>query len=129
MVIDILKEIGAARYNGGWSKQITGLDKTKNNGYSLIGDFKTIHEGLNSFNDGLYLDVDKGGSRKNHTNNVTLFSIHGSNLKILKKINDAGRDWAIQLWPVIEEELACKKNPLATFSNDELIEELKRRGV
>ena len=30
------------RYNGGWAKTVTGLDKSRTNGYSILGDFLDI---------------------------------------------------------------------------------------
>ena len=26
------------RYNGGWAKSVTGVDRTKTNGYSIVGE-------------------------------------------------------------------------------------------
>ena len=57
------------RYNGGWTKSVIGLDKMQTNGYSIKGNF--INGDINrlrNWNDGLYLDCDIRGSRKNQEN-------------------------------------------------------------
>ena len=50
------------RYNGGWIKSVERLDKSKTNGYSLVGEF--LKSGLQWMGPGFYLDCSKGGSRK-----------------------------------------------------------------
>lgn len=128
-MINILEKINASKYNGGWTKTITGLDKTKNNGYSLKGEFVTVHKGLNQLPDGLYLDNGKDGSRKNQTNNYTLFYIKGDEIEIIKKIEDGGRDWALRLWDSIGEYFdRGEESLLVKFSDEEIIEEITKRG-
>ena len=52
------------RYNGGWTKTVTGLDKQITNGYSILGEFKPQKKDWYC-EGGLYLDKGIGGSRKN----------------------------------------------------------------
>jgi hypothetical protein len=96
--------ISAARYNGGWCKTVTSLDKTKNNGYSIIGDFVKA-ELLQVQKPGLYLDCDIDGSRNHQKKNYTLFRYDGVNVEIITILENGGADWAIQLWPAIENAL------------------------
>lgn len=128
-MINILEEISVSRYNGGWTKTVTGLDKTKNNGYSILGEFTTIHKGMNQLQDGLYLDNNKDGSRKNQTSNYTLFSVKGDSLAIVKKVEDGGRDWALHLWEEIEKYFGEAESPLAKYTDEEILAEAKRRGL
>lgn len=121
------------RYNGGWAKEITGLDKTKTNGYSLQGDFvagrkvKTyrVTEGH------LYLDCDIQGSRKNWRNEYTLYTITAGEIKILATINGARTEtWAIDLWETIDAFFAqpeTDNGPLAHISTADLLAELAKR--
>ena len=104
-----------SRYNGGWIKQITALDKTKNNGYSHIGDFvgnKSIWIRSGS----IFLDCSKSGSRKNQHWSYTLFKINADGVGEVIPLDDMGHvaygwdgqggDWAVEFWPAIEKTLA-----------------------
>jgi hypothetical protein len=98
------------RYNGGWTKTVTGLDKSKTNGYSIEGEF--VKNGDQYYEEGkLYIDKGVGGSRKNHKNTYTLFTFDDQgSVIVIKVIEDCEwvknkSNWAIQLWPSIEEFL------------------------
>jgi len=100
---------GFSRYNGGWIKRIDKIDKSKTNGYSLIGDF--CKSGLQWMQPGIYLDCSKGGSRKNQNYIYTVFVLNEDGT--VKAYNDGaievegrGSDWAVRLWPVIEAAMA-----------------------
>ena len=132
VLIDLEKAIlsgidNATRYNGGWVKSVTGLDQTKTNGYSVIGKFQK--SGVQWFDPGLYLDCSKGGSRKNQEiiHSLIMLKADGSIELLQQEMNNSS--WAVALWDEIEKNLGGEKaNPLAGFSTDELIAELKRRG-
>lgn len=96
--------IPATRYNGGWCKTVVGLDKSKNNGYSILGDFVKA-ELLQMQKPGLYLDCDIDGSRKHPEKNYRLFRYDGEGVTIITEIRNGGADWAVRLWPSIESEL------------------------
>jgi len=121
-MLDIFSELNISRYNGGWSKKITGLDKSKNNGYSILGDFISINQGLNNLSDGIYLDNDKSGSRKNHTQNYSLFSILNGEIDLISFIPDGKNDWALHLWGDIENYFALPE----ISENLPLLEESKK---
>jgi hypothetical protein len=92
------------RYNGGWVKTIEGIDKTKNNGFSLIGKFLDPVDFYNV--GGLYLDCDVQGSRKHQEKNYRLFTINeDGEIVILQEIVDGKQGWAIELWDTIEKFL------------------------
>jgi hypothetical protein len=95
------KEEGFTRYNGGWIKTVTGLDKSVTNGYSLRGNFAQARITWNS--PGLYLDCSIGGSRKNQDNYYHLFILKtdGSISRVGPEIKN-GKDWAVQLWSYVE---------------------------
>ena len=68
MIINLAEQLmGFNRYNGGWVKTITGIDKDYSNGYSLNGEFVANKRvtNVNLEEDTLYLDCSIGGSRKN----------------------------------------------------------------
>jgi hypothetical protein len=94
------------RYNGGWCKTVERLDKSKDNGYSLVGEF--VHkESVQAYQEpGLYLDCDIGGSRRNQVKYYTLFALKADGtVEVLQTLSvRAGRtsDWAVRLWPAIE---------------------------
>lgn len=130
---ELANDFDGDRYNGGWAKEITGLDKTKSNGYSLQGDFVAggksgnyrVTEGC------LYLDCDIQGSRKNQRNEYTLFTIAAGEIKILATINgDRTKTWAIDLWDTIDKffvQPETDNGPLAHVSTADLLAELAKR--
>lgn len=96
------------RYNGGWIKTIERIDKSKTNGYSLVGEF--LKSGLQWMSPGVYLDCSKGGSRKNQTSIYTVLALREDGSVVAYNddtIVEEGRggDWAVRLWPVVERAL------------------------
>lgn len=129
--------LDTTRYNGGWIKSVTGLDKSKVNGYSILGEFMRKDAVDNYVVGGLYLDCGIGGSRKNQNKEYTLFTVLADgSCEIVAEAGDS-RDWAVELWPAIEAFHAAQAageedeadNPLAAFDTDVLIAELRRRGA
>ena len=92
-----------SRYNGGWAKTVKGLDKSRTNGYSILGDFVDI-DAPQYWKDGLILDCDIHGSRKHPEKTYRLFRYENGKLSLLSQVGDA-KDWAVRLWPAIEEAL------------------------
>ena len=93
------------RRNGGWAKTVKGLDKSKTNGYSILGDFVNI-DTPQYWKDGtIILDCDIYGSRKHPEKTYRLFQYQDGKLHLLTFVGDT-KDWAVKLWPVIEEALA-----------------------
>lgn len=83
-----------------WIKKVTGLDKTKTNGYSVLGDF--VQSGRQFYRDGqLYLICDGHRSK-----GVMLFTISLGEIKILADAK--GQNWATDLWGAIENNLPQK---------------------
>ena len=95
---------GISRYNGGWAKLVKGLDKSRTNGYSILGDFVDI-DAPQYWKDGtLILDCDIHGSRKHPEKTYRLFRYENGKLSLLSQVGDT-KDWALKLWPIIEEAL------------------------
>jgi hypothetical protein len=92
------------RYNGGWAKTVRGLDKSKTNGYSILGDFVDIDAPQYWKNGTIILDCDINGSRKHPEKTYRLFRYENGKLSLLAKEGDT-KDWAVRLWPAIEEAL------------------------
>ena len=93
-----------SRYNGGWAKTVRGLDKSKTNGYSILGDFVDI-DAPQYWKDGtIILDCDIHGSRKHPKKPYRLFRYENGKLSLLAQEGDT-KDWAVRLWPAIEEAL------------------------
>lgn len=114
VVLNFFKEMQEvetfSRYNGGWLKQVTGLDKSKTSGYSLLGDFVKAGDYSMNYEVGLYLDCSKTGSRKNQEFNYHLLKItEDGSIQILQTLVDVGRNYAVDLWETIEEELSSSE--------------------
>ena len=116
-------------YNGGWVKEVTGVDKSKSNGYAFEGRFVNPINGLSECEDGLYIVCSIEGSRRRHKKCVAVFEIKDE--EVTKAIDWVeGNDWALQIRDRVAELLdQPKESPLAKYSTEELLEELKRRGV
>ena len=132
MIINIYSELkkqdeNITRYNGGWTKKVTGLNKEVTNGYSILGDFIKIAEDIvNNVESGLYLDCDIGGSRKYQERNYRLFRINpDGTITILQTIEDGGGDWAYRLWETIEKELS---QPVSSELREKLLELISTYG-
>ena len=102
------------RYNGGWTKRVEGLDKDKTNGYSILGDFAPV--GMRWIEPGVYLDCNIGGSRNNQAKEYRLITVErDGSLNAWQHPNGSWdlsetrsrplRDWAVRLWPLIEQAL------------------------
>jgi hypothetical protein len=104
--LEIRKLTGARRYNGGWTRRIDGLDKSRVDGYSLVGPF--AEDRIDWCRPGLYLDCDIGGSRKTPVKRYALMRLSADGALTEMDLPagvDGARDWAVRLWPLIEAEL------------------------
>ena len=104
--INFKKQLGVELYNGGWCRKVTGIDKTKKQGYSILGPFILDWKYLAVQDPGVYVVCDVGGSRKHPSYDYILFTWDGQNLNIVKTLEDAKGEWAVQLWPYITKQLA-----------------------
>ena len=121
------------RYNGGWIKTVERIDKSKTNGYSLVGEF--CKSGLQWMSPGVYLDCSIGGSRKYQRNVYTVFALREDGSVVAYNddtIVEEGRggDWAVRLWPVIERALrevgGTDRRAALLARRAELVAELER---
>lgn len=104
--INFKKQLGVELYNGGWCRKVTGIDKTKKQGYSILGPFINGWKYLAVQDPGVYVVCDVEGSRKHPSYDYILFTWDGQNLNIVKTLEDAKGEWAVQLWPYITKQLA-----------------------
>lgn len=122
------------RYNGGWLKTVTGINKAKTDGYSLIGDF--VKEGMQWLSPGLLLDKSIGGGRRSQKATYTLFMIgKDGSIKELASIDDS-RDWAVKLWGPVQTGLAALQSEatpktwdLSDVPTEVLLRELEKRNI
>ena len=101
------------RYNGGWLKTVTGLDKTVTNGFSIEGEFVQAGDFKMDYKPGLYVDCSKGGSRKNQKWNYHLFQVNDKGFHLLQTVEDGRGAWACEFWEMIEQELPNECKPSA----------------
>ena len=112
-----------SRYNGGWLKSVTGLDKTKTNGYSILGEFTKAGNYKHDYKNGLYLDCSKDGSRKNQEWNYHLFRVDQDGFHLIQTLENGGRNWACEFWENIEAELK-KDSKTDKASGQDILNEL-----
>lgn len=120
-----------SRYNGGWIREVTRIDKTQTNGYSLVGNF--LKGGKQWLSPGVYVDCSIGGSRKHREKRYTAFRLDGEGeVHVLGTAGDS-RDWAVRLWPAIEqglkeaEEEKMKETPASPEAAAEKLKELMKK--
>lgn len=90
------------RSNKGWMKTIVSLDKTKKNGYSLIGEFVNAGVRKNDYNAGLYLNCNKGEDGIVYQ---LIKVTDDEDIELLQTLENPGRGWAVELWEKIDEHL------------------------
>ena len=108
-VVEQLKNY--SRYNGGWVKSVTGLNKEHANGFSLVGEFCSKKTEWTT--PGLFVDCSISGSRKNQEKTYTLFRLNADGT-VREVQTTKGSDWAINLWDSIESELNAVTVPDVT---------------
>ena len=98
------------RYNGGEANIIVGIDLDYMDENSLEREFVPgsvygryfISEGL------LYLDCDIQGDRGEEIAYYRLFTLKKGKIQLITEITDENENWAVRLWPYIEEFLKIK---------------------
>jgi len=102
---DRVAEYKLERYNGGWTKRVTGLDKSKTNGYSLLGEFVKGATKKNYYaTPAIFVDCDVAGSRKYQKKRYQLFYLdNNGKMELLQ--TDTTADYAVNFWDKIEEKL------------------------
>lgn len=118
--------IGDPRKGKQWTRRITGVDKSKTNGYAFQGEF--LSEGEVELPVGaVLLQVGALGSYK-----------HPDVTGVVKRVAEDGslaliaqhpyKEEFISLREAVQEALGLKPNPLARFSTEEMKNELRNRG-
>lgn len=126
--LSAIVEIPTNRHNSGWVKTVTGIDKTEGDLYSVLGESVPSDGQTVKLKEGvLYLDCNITGSEENPSVDHTLFILKNGEIVIIQRLYDARRGWATNFWGAIEKQLSLSFNSLEKYSNEELIEELKRR--
>ena len=118
-------------YNGGWVKKVAAVGKSKSNGYAFKGEFVNPKDALSECDDGLYITCSVEGSRNHPEKQAAVFEIKNDEVtRVVDWVK--GGDWALQ----IRDKVAAlmdrpepKKNPLAAYTTEQLLAELKRRGA
>lgn len=93
------------RYNGGWVKAVTGIDKRQKGGYSLEGGFADKEGSYTKVRPGrLYVDCSIGGSRNNQSKNYTLFTTNkDGTVEVIAETSHEDGEWALNLHDAIEK--------------------------
>lgn len=117
----------------GWVKEVTGLNRTVTNGYSIIGNFHPKNKKDWYDTEKLYLIFSSEGKGKRKIEKHSLFQIGDEGeIKVLHEVVDT-RDWAVELWPTIESFLITigpiEENLLEGISNADLLNEARRREL
>ncbi|MEL0588301.1 MAG: hypothetical protein U1V55_20970 [Planktothrix rubescens PR222] len=89
---------------GNWCKSVDGLDKSRTDGYSILGGFVNQCDQLSTQQPGLYLFCEKKKQKQNVTERLyTLFILEpDGSVEVLNELKTASKDWGVQLWPEID---------------------------
>jgi hypothetical protein len=93
------------RAQGGWLKTVEELDKSVTNGYSLVGDFIQARDFEAEYSEGLYLDCNKEGKKSKPKQDFRLFRLKNGKLTLIDEVYDAKKNWAVELWDSVSEEI------------------------
>lgn len=90
---------------GGWLKTVEGLDKSVKNGYSIQGEFIKAGNYYEEIENGLYLDCNKEGKKSKPKQDMRLIRVKDGEITLIDTVYNAGKNWAVELWDSIAEEL------------------------
>jgi len=113
-----------------WAKVVEHVDTSKTNGFAFEGDFVKLNQLIEIEVPCWLLKFSDEGSVKYHEPVVALYRVN-ENGKLEEKLRAEGRDWALQLRDRVAELINKeeKVNPLANYSDEELLAEIKRREL
>jgi hypothetical protein len=119
-----------------WCKEVTGIDSTKQDGYCFVGEFVRQGTVEVTLRPTLYLVMTQEGSMRFHhaTYRLVEMDAEGNLTPTDLYTTSAKPGWALRLRERVAERLAALKaqppsNPLAAFSDAELLAELARREL
>ena len=75
------------------------------NGYSITGDFVKAGDYKEEMKNGLYLDCNKEGRKSKPKQDIRLIRLHDGKLTLVDQVYDGKKNWAVDLWDSIGEEL------------------------
>ncbi len=84
---------------------VKGIDKSCTNGYSIEGDFIKNGDYKEEIPNGLYLDCNKEGKKSKPKSDYRLIRVSDGSLKLIDVVYDGKKNWAVDLWDSISEEL------------------------
>ncbi|MBT0160696.1 hypothetical protein G4O51_12020 [Candidatus Bathyarchaeota archaeon A05DMB-2] len=109
-----------------YARVVESVDTTKTNGYAFQGKF--LREGETELPEGtIVLFVEEVGSWKHHYSEATIKQVTREGLTKIATYNYHKE--FISLRDKIAELLNQKPNPLAAFTDEQIINEAKRRGL
>lgn len=114
-----------------WAKIVVAVDQSKNNGYAFQGDFLNLDR-KHELEVGTYiLQYGEFGDSRSGKINIRLLRVTADGLEEIKEWEDLGKSWALGCRDEIAEIVNTKEetNPLEAYSVEDLLAELKRRGV
>ena len=118
-----------------WMKHVTGCDASKTNGYAFDGDFLKASREVDLPVGAILIRVDPEGSVKNNWQSGHVFRLQADGE--LDELTEGNLDWRDDFLTIRDivfaaisgesEESKEPANPLAGFSTEDLLAELRRR--
>jgi len=122
-----------------WAKFVTAVDTSKVNGYAFKGEFVEDGTVEVEIKPQVFLIMTTNGSRKYQTQHYSVVTMDAVGTLALTNIytTDEERGWALRIRDKVAALVAlvaeisgqAPASPLAGFSDEELVAELRRRGL
>jgi len=128
-----IPNIGDRRFKK-WAKLLSNVDQSKTNGYAFEGEFLRFDRKYELEIGTIVLCYGESGSAKYHYPEVRLCILTEDGWKELFYRDNLDKAWALDVRDEIARLMDEAKgleppNPLAACSDEELLDEVKRRGL
>ena len=114
-----------------WARHVTSVDTTKTNGFAFDGEWLRVGGKAELPVGAIVLAYSEAGGRRKPCPIAKLFRL-AANGDFEVAAEAQGEDWALDLRDkaaALVNQCGKDGNPLAAFTDEELIAELRRRGI
>jgi len=127
-IIDL--ELFGSRNGKQWAKTVSKVDQSQSSGYAFVGQFIET-EGKQEFEVGTYIMQYAARHTRIRGAAVKLSQVTPGGLAEIKEWNGIEGNWALECRDEIADIVNAqqKVNPLEAYSTEDLLAELKLRGV
>ena len=122
--------IKSEHYSGNrksWYKAVESVDQTKGNGYAFSGGFVSVNQEVEYPEGTIIIECQPTGSVNHGGKMGVIHKVTAEGLESLEEY-DYNREF-LSFRDAVAELIATPVNPLAEFTDDDILTEAKRRGL